>query len=364
MLLDAFQAVWRNPYVRVIVALLFLWTLYLTFREVLTILSLGIVAYLIAYLTHPLLVWLERKKVRRPLGVALVVLLIIALFALALTLLIAILTQFSLLITKLPTLATSLVAWFNSTLEGFGNVGWAQTVRNQLSSSTTGLADALSKSVLPQLERILSPGGPLIGGVFKLAGGVAETVATLILSVFIMLDYPKIGRTLLDAFPLPWQPRVLEFSTLIEKAVGGYFRGQVIIAIIVGTLVAIGFSLIGLPSALALGFLAGALNLVPYLGIIIALVPALLLAASLGWVQVVAVIVISILANQLEGHVFSPLILGRATNLHPVTVALAILTGLHLMGILGALLAVPLAGLGKLMIATYYHPSRVYKEGV
>lgn len=363
-LAEAFGAVWRNPYVRVLLTLLALWALLVAFREVRTIVIIGGVAYLIAYLASPLLLWLERRKVRRPLGVLLVVLLILALAALAVTLLVAIVGQFVDLITRLPAVFDALSAWWTATLERFGDAPWVQTVRDQIARSAQGSGEGLTRTVLPSLERLISPEGPLLGGIFRLAGGLAESVATLILSVFIMLDYPRIGRTLLEVFPLPWQPRVLEFSTLIEKAVGGYFRGQVVIALIVGTLVAVGFSIIGLPSALALGFLAGALNLVPYLGIIIALIPALLLAAPLGWLAVVLVIAVSVLANQLEGHVLSPLILGRSTNLHPVTVALAILTGLHLMGIFGALLAVPLAGLGKLMLQTYYHPSRVYQEGL
>ena len=132
-----------------------------------------------------------------------------------------------------------------------------------------------------------------------------------------------------------------------------------------GIFVGVGLTLSGIPSAPAIGFLAGLFNIVPYLGVVIAITPALLLAATTKAVilKLILVVVIFVAANQIEGHLLSPLVLGRTTDLHPVTVVLAILSGLALFGIVGALVAVPLVALAKLLLQEYYYPSRVYTDG-
>ncbi|GGO29525.1 putative PurR-regulated permease PerM [Deinococcus humi] len=95
---------------------------------------------------------------------------------------------------------------------------------------------------------------------------------------------------------------------------------------------------------------------------IIALIPALLLAAPLGIVKLALVVLVFIAANQVEGQFLSPLVLARQTDLHPATVLLSILSGVALVGVMGALLAVPLMALAKRLMEAYYYPSRLYQR--
>ena len=192
---------------------------------------------------------------------------------------------------------------------------------------------------------------------------VVQMVFILLLSVYMMLDYSRVNTSLLKIFPRPWQPHILEFTDLAGTAVGGYVRGQLVIAAFVGLVVAIGLSMLHIPSALAIGFLAGVFNIIPYLGPIIGAAPAMLLAAPSGVVKVLLVILVFVVANQVEGSFLSPLVLSKTTDLHPITVLLSILIGSALLGFAGALIAVPLVALGKLMIEKYYYSSRVYLEG-
>ena len=104
-------------------------------------------------------------------------------------------------------------------------------------------------------------------------------------------------------------------------------------------------------------------NLVPYLGVVVSTLPALLLALSGGWWQVLGVLAVVTAANQLETHILSPLVLGRSTKLHPAVVIIAILIGASLSGIWGALIAVPLAAFAKLLYEDYYQTSRFYENG-
>jgi predicted PurR-regulated permease PerM len=171
--------------------------------------------------------------------------------------------------------------------------------------------------------------------------------------------------SLLRIFPRTWQPFVLDLSNNTSTAVGGYLKGQLLIATFVGVFIGVLLTIFGIPSAPAIGLLAAVFNIVPYLGVVISIIPALLLAATTDAVvfKIIVVLVVFVAANQIEGHLLSPIVLGRTTDLHPVTVVLAILSGLALFGIAGALVAVPLTALTKLLLQEYYYPSRVYQDG-
>lgn len=119
----------------------------------------------------------------------------------------------------------------------------------------------------------------------------------------------------------------------------------------------------GVPLAASLGFLAGVFNLIPFVGVIVSGVPALLLAATGGWGKVLLALLVLWLANQLEGNLLGPFIVGRSTRLHPVTAIAAILVGATLFGLWGALLGVPTAAFLKVLLEEYYKKSRFYREG-
>jgi predicted PurR-regulated permease PerM len=355
----AFQAVWRNPYVRVPVFLLLIYLAYRFFTEVSHVFVLALIAYIVAYLAHPLLGALVRRRIPRFVGVLLVVLVILGLLVLASTLLVTVVTQVSDLVQKLPKLSTDLLQWFHALA---GKYAFLKSFDAQLQSLTENSATTIQKYLLPYLQKYQ---GNLLGGLFGVASGVAEGFATLILAIYMMLDYDKIGLTLLRIFPRRWQPFVLDLSNSVSTAVGGYLKGQLLIATFVGVFIGIGLAIFGVPSAPAIGFLAALFNIVPYLGVVISIIPALLLAATTqnALFHLIMVVVIFVLANQIEGHVLSPLVLGKTTDLHPVTVVLAILSGLAFFGIVGALVAVPLTALGKLLLQEYYFPGRVYQDG-
>ncbi|ULH14560.1 AI-2E family transporter [Deinococcus sp. KNUC1210] len=356
---NAFQAVWRNPYVRVPIFLLLIYLTYRFFGLVSHVFVLALIAYIVAYLAHPLLNWLVRHRVPRGLGVLVVVLLILSMVGLASTLLVTIVTQFYDLVQKLPGLTANFLTWFDTLARKYTAL---RSVDVQLQALTENGAQTLQKYLLPYLQKYQSA---LVGGIFGIASSIAEGFATLILAIYMMLDYDKIGLTLIRMFPRPWQPFVLDLSSNVSRAVGGYLKGQLVIAAFVGVFVGVGLALSGIPSAPAIGFLAGLFNIVPYLGVVIAITPALLLAATTKAVvlKLILVVVVFVAANQIEGHLLSPLVLGRTTDLHPVTVVLAILSGLALFGIVGALVAVPITALAKLLLQEYYYPSRVYTDG-
>lgn len=364
---NAFQFLWRNPWVRAAVFLLVGYLAYRLAGEIHTVIVDFLVAFLIAYLANPLLNWLQRGRVRRGLGVFFVVLLFFGLFALVGLLLVTVSGQLIALVQRLPaqiatlgTLLDDMTAWLTER-----GVGGLDNAREQIITAAQNYFQNLGDNIVPLLQNALSSTGTLFNSLIQVGGVVGQVVLVLLLSIYLMADYSRVNATLLGIFPRPWQPRALEFSGLIGTAVGGYVRGQLLIALFIGVFVWLGLTLIGVPSAAAIGFIAGAFNIVPYLGPIIGATPALLLALTMPnvlWTAIL-VIVVFVIANQIESNFLSPYILSRTTDLHPVTVLVAILVGVSLLGFAGALLAVPVVALGKLALQKYYYPSRLYAEG-
>ena len=314
-----------------------------------------------------MLAWLERGRIRRGLGVFFVLLVFMGIFALAGALLVAIGGQFVQLFQKLPQQIANLdlligrvVDWL--TAKGVPGLEDAQA---KMTTSVQDWLQNLGNNLGPLLQNALSTSGSVFSRLVSIGGVIGQILLILLMSVYLMLDYNRVNASLLRAFPRPWQPRVMELSELVSTAVGGYVRGQLLIATFIGVFVWLGLSLVGIPSAGAIGFLAGAFNIVPYLGPIIGATPALLLALTLpsAGFKMIAVVVVFVLANQIEGNFLSPYILSKTTDLHPITVLLSILIGASVLGFAGALIAVPLVALGKLAIEKYYYSSRIYTEG-
>ncbi|MBB6099762.1 putative PurR-regulated permease PerM [Deinobacterium chartae] len=362
---NAFVQVWRNPYIRVVVLVLLIYLVYRLAGMIAPILILAALAYTLAYLVNPLLNWFERRRIPRGVGVLLVFLLLAGMLTLASVLFVTVLAQLSELFQQLPALfeqANDLWQRWWGILQSYRSLPMLQGVSEQITEFVQSSVSTLSDSALKLVQGALSQGGAVIGGLASVASGVTQFVLMLILSVYMMLDFNRIGVTLLSVFPRRSQPLVLELSSHINTAVGGYLRGQILIATGVGTITGVGLAIFGIPSAAALGFLAGIFNIVPYLGVVIAIVPAILLALSVAPIKILFVLIVFLIASQVESHFLSPMILGRTTNLHPVTVLLSILIGVSLLGLPGALLGVPAAALGKLLLQSYYYPSRFYRQ--
>ncbi|WP_457631027.1 AI-2E family transporter [Oceanithermus sp.] len=363
---EALRQVWANPYVRVGTLLLGLWLVYLLLLRTSAVWVGFLIAYTLAYLADPLVVWLERHRVRRAFGVLVVYTLFFLFLGLASVLLAEVVTQLSQLSEKLPEIIRPFNGWVErlpGLLRDWARAPEVQAVLAHVSDSLQTLLEGFSDTLVSWLGGLLDRGGNLIAGLAALAGGLVQLFVVFVVTGYLLADLPRVNAALLEALPRPWQPLALELAGKLDHAVGGYIRGQLLVAALVGLVVGLGLALIGVPMAAALGFIAGVFNLVPYLGVVVSIVPALLLALSVGTWQVLGALLVFVLANQLEAHVFSPLILGRATELHPITVVLSIMAGAALAGIWGAMLAVPAMAFAKVLYTDYYLPSRCHEQG-
>jgi predicted PurR-regulated permease PerM len=150
------------------------------------------------------------------------------------------------------------------------------------------------------------------------------------------------------------QGRIRFLLETLQRVIGGYIRGQVLLCGLIGFLVGAGMYVIGVPFALLLGVLAFVLEFIPVLGTLISGAICVLLALTKGWVFAVIVLAYFVVVHVIEGDVVGPRIVGKAIGLHPVVSLAALIAGSELFGIAGALLASPVAGvLQALLIAIW-----------
>jgi predicted PurR-regulated permease PerM len=335
-------------------------------RELGNVTRLALLSYLFAYLFHPLVQWLVSRPFLRARGVrpfaraiaVTVVYVIVIVFIIIASLVIgSLIRQLIVFAQQLPTLVTNLQNILNGWVD---NLKQVPELKTTLQDTTKTLQDGLSGLAQRLVEFLQGSGLNIISRAVGVVGNVFEYFLVFVLGGYMLFIFPAIGKTLLEVLPARVQPLALELSKDVSTAVGGYIRGQIIIALSIGVMIGLGLTIIGLPLGLAIGFIAGVFNIVPYLGVVIAVTPALLLALPGGLIKIVLVGVVFTIVNQLESHVFAPQILSKSTDLSPISIILAILSGLALGGVLGALLAVPLTALAKLLIRKYWLGSRLH----
>lgn len=185
---------------------------------------------------------------------------------------------------------------------------------------------------------------------------------------FFSVSFPSAVEFLGSLVPNAQRPRVFGLAAEMDAAVAGFVRGRILIALGMGVMFAIGWWINGVPYALTLGMLAGVLSVAPYLGIVV-LVPAIgLLAAQqlqiadesqrLAWYWIFGgPPLVFVIVQSIEGYILTPIFSGKATNLGPVSIFVAVLAGASVAGLYGMLLAIPAAACAKILVRETVMPA-------
>ena len=207
-----------------------------------------------------------------------------------------------------------------------------------------------------------------IGGFLGVTGFLLSLILVPIYLFFLLNEKPRIERRWKEYLPLrasPLRDEVAEALSEINKYVTAYFRGQLLVCLVDGVLIGTALTLIGLNFAPLIGLLVVILTMIPYIGIIVCWVPAVLIAAFQwgDWLHPIGVTLIFIVIQNLEGIFYAPRIVGNYVGLHPMTVIVSIFVwGLIIGGVLGPLLAVPLTATIKVLLARYVWGRRLREE--
>ena len=200
----------------------------------------------------------------------------------------------------------------------------------------------------------------------ELGSSVLEIILIFVLApllaIYLLIDLPKLQRDVLNLVPERNRDEVASVASQVGRTVGGFFRGQLLVALIVGIMSSVGFAVIGLKFWLVIGAIAGFTNLIPLVGPFIGgglgfIVGTVTDDITTGlWAVLVAVIV-----QQIDNHIISPNVMKRTVQIHPVTVMLSLLAGGTLAGFWGVLLAVPAVAVVKL-VGSHLWSTRVLGE--
>ena len=307
-----------------------------------------VVGLLAVYLLDPPVRWLVRRGVRRTIAIAIVYVVAIVAFIeflnLTLTPLVDEIVRF---VADFPQLAEQLQSQLERLSELYARLQLPQALRDWIDAFVANLADGGGGGIpefdIGLLLPVLSGAGSVVGAVF----------GYLILPVwvfFLLKDRVSLTTAFDQALPRTWRFDVWAVIRIVRRVFGQWVRGQLILGVTVGVFTFVGLLILNATIdpvfgryALLLSISAGILELVPIIGPIIAAVPAVLLAATAGVEAVVAALVLYTLEQHVQLNLLVPKIQGDAVELHPAAVIFAIIIGGALAGLLGAILALPIA---------------------
>ncbi|MDO8570655.1 MAG: AI-2E family transporter [Candidatus Daviesbacteria bacterium] len=223
------------------------------------------------------------------------------------------------------------------------------SMSHQLSITLTSLFNAVGisqASIGQELSNFSSEAVNITVNIFK---NIVSLVSILVVSVYLLLDRAKIEDYGTSFFGVR-QERAKKTLRSIEDKLGAWLRGQILLSLLIGILVYIGLSILGIEAALPLAIIAAFLEVIPVIGPIIAAIPAVLIALTISPVLAGIVAGLYLVIQQFENHVVVPQVMKKAVGLNPLLVILAISIGGRLLGIGGALLAVPIAAVIQIVL--------------
>ena len=313
-----------------------------------------LLSLLLAYLLDPAVDWFEERGFSRTAGI----LLFLAIGALGVSVFLLFLYPtihhlIRTVVEGVPTLMDILerqaIPWVEA------NTGY------EAPATLSALVSEYRETLQAQLPGMLQRAGQALADLWIRAGGVVSGALNLVMipvfTFYFLRDFDTMRLALVDYLPQHNRPWLLERIRRMDEVVGAWFRGQIEVAAILAALYALGLAItfgvtgIGPTSGIAIGLMAGFLNIIPYFGFVIGFGLSLLVSI-IDWepAAIAGVCVTFAVVQGLEGYVITPRIVGEKVGLSPVVVIIALLIGGELLGLLGVLLALPVAGIVRVLL--------------
>ncbi|MFN2544446.1 MAG: AI-2E family transporter [Actinomycetota bacterium] len=310
-------------------------------------------AIVIVYLFDPIVSLLERHRVRRWLGTLITYLVFI--------------TALGAVLAYLIPVVTHQVSEFSRMIPDLIDRAQRGVVR---AAQKLGL-HVKGQDLFGAIKSNRGEAASFLGHITSFTFGVLHVALILVLgpviAAYLLVDLPKLGRGVRSLVPLDRRSEMEGLGTRINSALGGYFRGQLLVALFVGLASMGGLYLIGLPYWAVVGLVAGLFNLVPLIGPFIGAVPALFIAFTTphpahgqliplhpGWPLAVAAAIVLTIVQQIDNHLITPRTVARNIRLHPLTVILSLLAAGALLGLWGMLIAIPVVAALKILLVHYW----------
>lgn len=324
------------------------------FSAILPPLLLAVIQY---YVMNPVVDWFE-KKFKVPRVVTILVLFLFVLIALIwiINILVPIAqNQINSLIKNWPNIWNDAV---NATQEALRDPRLYE-----VKGSLQNMIDNTQKTLFKSGQSTINA---TIGNISSAVSIITMIVMTLLTAPFILFFMLKDGHQLrpyITKFaPEHWQSSLSQLLYDINYALASYIRGQITVAFWVGVMFVVGYMIIGLPYGLALAILAGFMNLIPYFGTPLALIPVFVIAIMTSGSMVIKVLVVFLIEQAIETRILSPLVMGNKMEMHPVTTILLLIGASSVWGLWGVFFGIPIYAILKIIVSRVYNYYRRESE--
>ena len=322
-----------------------------------------IVGLAIAYLLNPAVNAMGRAGVSR----SLVTIIILSAFFIVVAAFLALVTPIAIrqgmeFANDLPSYIDRLIAFLSPYADKLaGALGQGESIDlRALLQNHIGTAASVGKAVISATLSGLGAGGQAITGTLSLL------IITPLVSFFAIKDWPRITAWVEDLFPRPHKKTIMGVLKDIDQKLSGFVRGQLTVALVLAVFYAAALTIAGLNYGIVVGFVIGLLSIVPMVGSIVGLLVGVVLAwLQTGDFEFVGIIAAIFLFGQfVEGNIIAPKLIGKSVGMHPVWIFFALIAGGSLFGVLGMLLAVPVAAVAGVLLTfgvQNYKQSAIYK---
>jgi len=297
----------------------------------------------IAYLLVPISRWLEKYMPRSMAVILLFLAIVLGLVLFFILVVPKFIRQLTTLIERLPNFTLQIKNVIEKLQTSLENMGLPYSVQVTLNE----FIEEIEKRLISVLKESMD-------GVLDVAGRIAGFFTVPVLSFYFIKDREYFKKVVMALIPSKARGKVLKIALQINEVLNQFIRGQLLIGATVGILNTVGFWIIGLPYAMVLGLLAGIFEIIPYFGPFLGAIPAAVIAALDSPTKLFWTIIVTILAQQMEGNIFTPKIMGAHVGLHPVYIIIVLWLGGFFFGVLGMLFAVPVTLILKIIFKNIY----------
>jgi len=301
------------------------------------------VAFILAYILDPLVDRLERFKLPRPIAIIFLLLLFLMLLALFGVVVYPVISlQVEALIKNMPryvsTIQESILPMIQKVYEDDSG-----RVSKALQEAVQKFVDIPLKLITTITSALWNTFSGLVGFALLILNLSIIPIATF----YLLKDIDKIKAQAVSYIPLPYREAIVERFVKVDEVLGALIRGQFTVGLILAILYSVGLYIFKTPLGIPIGILAGFASIIPYAGLVLGFLPALLLTflQFRDWLHPLGVVAVFSIAQFLEGTFITPKIVGDRVGLHPLVIMIAILIGAHFLGFLGIIFAVPMAAI-------------------
>ncbi|MFH6663065.1 AI-2E family transporter [Streptococcus suis] len=299
---------------------------------------------LLYYLLNPMVDWMEKHKISRTVGISILFVLISLLIIWGLAVAIpSIQEQVTSFAQNLPSNIQKIEGQVTGLLQDERFEQFRPTaleMLNKVNDQIVAYAQKFSSSAVNWASNLISTASQII---------VAILIMPFIL-FYLLRDGQYLNKHITQYLPTKWREPIGTVLSDVNGQLSNYVRGQVTVAIIVALMFSVMFSIIGLSYPITLGVMAGFLNLIPYLGSFLAMIPAVILGLIAGPIMLIKVLVVFMIEQTIEGRFVTPLIIGSSLSIHPITILFVLLTAGQMYGVLGVLLGIPIYASIKVLV--------------